>query len=319
MARGRMLNKSVSASVKINNLSDDTCRLLATWIIPHLDVRGVFYGDPAMVKSTIFPRRADITVEQVAGYLQELCDAGLVEIFQANGDTWQHWPGFAHNQVGLRVERESSDFPLPPGYTEPESQPDDGNLPDNGRNDDGELPAEEKVNLSLTSSESKENIAHEKSDATPKNQPPPPAKPPTIAKIMAGKHTKLEWLAILESEKASEAPRATLVARIEGKIRAQEPAVVAYKQITGKSPPTAWCDDLVATVQDCERWRNVVKAYIGQGWNPSNVANMLEFYRNNDVPGNGGGKQKARAGPRNDEPAGFQGIREWLAEEVEAQ
>lgn len=177
MARGRMLNKSVSASVKINNLSDDTCRLLATWIIPHLDVRGVFYGDPAMVRSAIFPRRTDITIEQVEDYLQELCDAGLVEIFQANGDTWQYWTGFAHNQVGLRIDRESSEFPVPPGYSEPDNQQDDGNLPDDSRNDDGELPAEDKEKLNVSLSEKKDNIPP-KACATAQTPPPTPEKAP---------------------------------------------------------------------------------------------------------------------------------------------
>ena len=162
-----------------------------------------------------------------------------------------------------------------------------------------------------------DDIAPVKSNAPPQNHPPTQKTPPTIAKIMAEKRTKAEWLTVLESEKESPSPRSTLITRIEAKIRAQEPAILAYKQITGKSPPIAWCDDLVSTVQDCERWRDVVKTYVGQGWNPSNVANMLEFYKRNDIPGSGnGGNRNDKKSPTKNEPVGFQGIRDWLEEEL---
>jgi len=114
MARGRMLNQTVSASLKFQQLPNDTCRLLATWIIPYLDLNGVYYADPTMVKSAVFPRRADITPEMVAGYLDAIEGIGLIVRFEAKGDLWQWWPGFAGNQVGLRRDRESTNYPLPP-------------------------------------------------------------------------------------------------------------------------------------------------------------------------------------------------------------
>jgi hypothetical protein len=158
MARGRMLNNSVCGSKKFQDLPDDTCRLLATWIISQLDVRGVFYGDPAMVKSYVFPRRDDITIEQIEVYLKAL-EVGLIVRFEANGDLWQYWPGFAHNQVGLRTDRESPQFPAPPeryndyGKDTGECPQDDGEMPEDCRRDAGEMPAEE------TGSEEKRNSA----------------------------------------------------------------------------------------------------------------------------------------------------------------
>ena len=86
MARGRMLNKTVCASKKFHQMSDDTGRLLATWIIPHLDKNGVYYGEPALVRSYVFPMRDDITTEQVEGYLQELESIGLMYRFENNFD-----------------------------------------------------------------------------------------------------------------------------------------------------------------------------------------------------------------------------------------
>ena len=84
MARGRMVNHSISRSLKFNQLPDDTCRLLATWIISHLDKNGVFYGDPVMVRSLIFPRRVDIEVAQVEAYLRVGRYQDVIDLTNAN-------------------------------------------------------------------------------------------------------------------------------------------------------------------------------------------------------------------------------------------
>ncbi len=138
MARGRMLNNSICASFKLHQLPDDTCRLMATWIISFLDKNGVFYADPAMVKSMIFPRRADLTIEQVEFYLEQLQSTGLIQLFEAEGQRWQYWPGFTDNQTNLRPERERTDFPPPPDTLHEPAM--DGNEPDDNRNDTGTLP-----------------------------------------------------------------------------------------------------------------------------------------------------------------------------------
>ncbi len=181
MARGRMLNRSVCASVKFQDLPDDTCRLLATWIISQLDVRGVFYGDPVMVKSYVLPRRDDVTADDVRGYLQAMQDAGLIVLFEAKGDVWQYWPGFAANQVGLRTEREVTDFPLPPADPTEAPPRDDGNLPEPCRNDAGTNPAnipQKGIERNRSKGKGKRNDG----DAPPpsdQNPPPPRAKKPS--------------------------------------------------------------------------------------------------------------------------------------------
>lgn len=174
MARGRMLNKSVCASLKFQNLPDDTCRLLATWIISQLDVRGVFYGDPAMVKSYVFPRRADITAEDIARHLDAMQDAGLIVLFKAKGDTWQYWPGFADNQVGLRSERETPDFPEPPAEQPEPVTSDAGNLPDDCRKDAGHTP--ESIPQKRSEVNRREEKGKEVVDADTNVTPPTPAR-----------------------------------------------------------------------------------------------------------------------------------------------
>lgn len=151
MARGRLLNKSVSASLKFHNLPDDTCRLMATWIIAHLDKNGVFYADPGMVRSIVFPRRTDISIEQITTYLVAIEEIGLMYRFQAKGDLWQCWPGFDDNQPALNKERESSEYPEPPTMVDnsrstPELlQSGSGVNPELLQNDSGMTPAQYNI------------------------------------------------------------------------------------------------------------------------------------------------------------------------------
>jgi len=135
MARGRMLNRSVCASLKFHQLSDDTARLIATWTIPHLDKNGVFYADPGMVRSLVLPRRSDITPEKVASTLGEMEAGGLIRLFEHGGDRWQWWPGFADNQAGLRADREKTDFPDPAASLPDACRNDAGIMPDTSRKD----------------------------------------------------------------------------------------------------------------------------------------------------------------------------------------
>lgn len=198
MARGRMLNKKISENIQFNTmLPDDTCRLMATWIIAHLDKNGVFYAEPILVKSMVLPWRADITVQQVEHYLLAMEQAGLIVIFQAKGQRWQWWPGFIANQVGLRQDRETSDYPDPANFIDdlatadsagpPDGRNGDGNapiinegsgesLPEESRNDAGSLPEEILPNRSLNESEleslSNDNGATAPPTFEPKEQEP---------------------------------------------------------------------------------------------------------------------------------------------------
>lgn len=142
MAKGRMVNTKIGASLKIHSLSNDTCRLFATWTISHLDKHGVFHGEPALLRSYVFPRRGDVSLDQIEGFLQEMQQIGLIVLFEARGERWQFWPGFADEQAGLRPERETTSFPNPPIVGPVAAVP----MPEPSRNDDGTAPAEKKGN-----------------------------------------------------------------------------------------------------------------------------------------------------------------------------
>ncbi len=106
MARGRMLSKHISLDEKVNALSDDTCRLLFTWMIPHLDVDGRQYGEPGVFKSVVAPR-LNISIKRVEKYLKEMESLGLIVRYSVNGNSYLFAPNFEKHQLGLRKERES--------------------------------------------------------------------------------------------------------------------------------------------------------------------------------------------------------------------
>lgn len=115
MARGRMITHLICKDKKVNALSDDTCRLLFTWLITTADCEGRTYGDAAIVRSMIFPRRHDMSVEQVEVYLVELDQAALIQRYTVNDEQYIFFPSFFKNQIGLRKDREApSELPAPP-------------------------------------------------------------------------------------------------------------------------------------------------------------------------------------------------------------
>ena len=106
MARGRMISKSISLDEKVNALSDDTARLLFTWLIAHLDCEGRMHGDAITVKSIVFPRR-NISQRKVEKYLKELEKNRLIFRYSVNGNQYLWMKNFEKHQVGLKKNREA--------------------------------------------------------------------------------------------------------------------------------------------------------------------------------------------------------------------
>lgn len=106
MPRGRFLSKSISLDEKVNALSDDTARLLFTWLISHLDCEGRLHGDPTTVKSIVFPRRK-ISVRRIDKYLEEIANLGLILRYSVNGNVYLLAPQFEKHQTGLQKSKEA--------------------------------------------------------------------------------------------------------------------------------------------------------------------------------------------------------------------
>jgi len=161
MPRGRFLNKEICIDRKVNELSCYESMLAFTWIIPHLDCNGLTYGDPAVVRSMVFPRRNDITLEQMESYINEWQEKGLINIYTKGDEKYIWFPNFAKHQIGLKKEREAkSGIPLPDNFpTEPDKNQD--NIPQVsgigtesiGNNLNVNLNANSNVNLNANSND----------------------------------------------------------------------------------------------------------------------------------------------------------------------
>ena len=115
MARGRMINKKISNSKRINDMPLQA-QLLFTWLIPHLDCNGCFYGSAQMIKSLVVPRK-NWSKKQIEGALVVMENSKNVEQiplicrYPVNGEQYLFMPGFVGEQVGLRYDKEKSEFP----------------------------------------------------------------------------------------------------------------------------------------------------------------------------------------------------------------
>ena len=94
-------------------------------------------------------------------------------------------------------------------------------------------------------------------------------------------------------------------------------AVKVFRENAHRYPPKAWYSKIADAVGEepaaLDLWGQVVLAYIGLGWNPGNVKNMLAYYEKREIPTTKGQRESANAQPH-------AGIRQWLTEQgVEAQ
>ncbi len=95
-----------------------------------------------------------------------------------------------------------------------------------------------------------------------------------------------------EVEKPSPKPKRTPKPKVE-----IPPAIAVYRENAQRFPHKTLYQDITGAVGDdpakLKFWGDVVKAYIAQGWNPSNIAVMLDYFKRGEIPGpkaNGNGK-----------------------------
>lgn len=113
MARGRIIEKSISTSKKLSKVSDGAA-LLYSWIIPHTDDFGHIEAEPHLVKSIVVPLRDSMTLEVVTKLLDELYNIGLATRYQVGGDVYLEIYKFNDFQT-FRSDRERKPkYPLPP-------------------------------------------------------------------------------------------------------------------------------------------------------------------------------------------------------------
>jgi hypothetical protein len=144
MARGRFLEKDISLNEKVDKLSDDTARLLYTWLIPHLDYEGKMYADPIVFRSIVVPRR-NISLKKIEKYLKEFEKSGLIFRYFVENNCYLICKNFEKHQPGLRKDRESeSQIPPVPADFKAKTC---SSTPDLIRNNSGVTPAQVKVKV----------------------------------------------------------------------------------------------------------------------------------------------------------------------------
>ena len=159
MARGRFISKEITIDKKVNKLSSPWSMLGFTWLLTHADVKGRVYGDPAVVRSIIFPRLPEITIEEVEGYIREWADTGLINWYLVDDDMYIEFPNFSKHQLGLRYDKEAKSS-IPRNPDTPEQEPElpgntpekDGGIPEK----DGKSPGKVEENLSRSKEEGQE-------------------------------------------------------------------------------------------------------------------------------------------------------------------
>lgn len=81
---------------------------------------------------------------------------------------------------------------------------------------------------------------------------------------------------------------------------AKHPAIQAYREVARLYPSRAWYQAIADTIgeakEDIARWRRIVMAWVGVGWNPRNVSGMLDYWGKAALPGedNGHGSSTPR-------------------------
>lgn len=86
----------------------------------------------------------------------------------------------------------------------------------------------------------------------------------------------LHYIHTKDSHKRKESKDASRKPRDE---RLDHPAAVVYRDVAHLMPAMA-VRDLLLEIDDPERFRVVVQSWIGRGWNPRNVAGMVDVYKN---------------------------------------
>lgn len=91
MARINQFCDDPSHYLPFADLPDNTTRLVAVFLLRHIDVNGVFYATPSTVRNVLFPLITDITDKDVADALTMMSNNGIIKFFERGGSRWLQW------------------------------------------------------------------------------------------------------------------------------------------------------------------------------------------------------------------------------------
>lgn len=115
MARGRIIDNTISNSRKVNSVSDQAA-LLFTWAQAHTDDYGRIEGGADDILFLVVPRRG-WNEEQVEGYLKEIWSVGLVKSYHdETGKRYLEIVGFDEHQTFRTDRNRKAKCPIPTNY-----------------------------------------------------------------------------------------------------------------------------------------------------------------------------------------------------------
>lgn len=109
MALRRMLSKSISCSLQVDNLPIEA-QLLFTWMIPHTDDEGRMSGYLKEIKGKVVPMK-DWDLEKIDGYLKLMHEEGLIVLWDNDGSPIIEFPGWNRHQKIRKDRFTPSEFP----------------------------------------------------------------------------------------------------------------------------------------------------------------------------------------------------------------
>lgn len=104
MAQKRLLDKKISISEQVANLTKAEAALTFTWSIPHADDIGLLPCNPRSLKAMIVPMMP-WTLEEFIGYVEMIVEQGLWVEVEYEGQKFYRLPGFSGHQT-LKKDRQ---------------------------------------------------------------------------------------------------------------------------------------------------------------------------------------------------------------------
>ena len=273
--------------------------LLYTWIIPHLDHERRIALDPATIRLRVVPNLPVSQVE-IADAINELVKQGLVTVRHAeDNEPYLQFPPAVFNEPPyMQARRAAQTRPSAIGRDQQRAElPNrDQSRPATSNASTPPLPPVPSPDPIFTPSLSPQKADPKKTDPIlainrSNGAHPAPAEPPPNgrARIIAAAKAPVKTKA-LATRSPKQIPR----------------AVEVYREIARIYPIESWWQRVERTVGlDLDRWRDVVLAYCGQGWNKGNIANMLSFFERGEMPGSKNGHGKAEAPMMSEKAAGW--------------
>ena len=93
----RTIKETIRTSRNVNNLTDFQFRLWV-YLITFVDDSGVGSADPDILKEAVFPRKPNITREQIIDAVNALANLGMIDLFERDGKPCFCFPKFTVHQ-----------------------------------------------------------------------------------------------------------------------------------------------------------------------------------------------------------------------------